>query len=105
MGGHRKDGQPSPGLLRDIDNAIEKWERRPEPISLPQDVVQSTGTIHEGDRTKVRVRVPMLVAYTMTVECEGEVIAWTKKAVQAEVKTPDGRTLRAWVWGSAVQRM
>lgn len=104
MGGRRKDGGLSHGVQRDIDRCLDEWDKRPEPVSLSQTVVEATGNVHEGDGTWVRAQVPMMVAYTTTEMVEGRVVAWTPRAVKVEFEMPGGRPGTAWVWASAVER-
>lgn len=84
---------------------MESWRRRPEPISLSPAEVRATGYPHEGDGTRVRVLMPHLVSYTEHIELEGVVEGWTPRAVRVRATYPDGRSVTAWVWASAVTRI
>ena len=74
-------------------------------MSLPAATMRASGRVHEGDGTRVQVMMPHLVCYTTVLELEGVVEAWTPKAVRVVAKHPDGRTVSAWVWASAVTRV
>lgn len=56
-------------------------------------------------RTPVALPVWAWVRYQAgPVRVEAEAVAWTPRAVAVRWSTPDGRTDRAWVWASAVER-
>lgn len=105
MGGRRKDGKPSPSLERDFEKVERHWETRPEPISLPPDLVRQTGSIHKGDGTRVLAQIPFKIAYTNVEPLEAVVDEWTRDAVKVGFETRDGRLLSAWVWANAVRRL
>ena len=105
MGGRRKDGSLPPGVAGDEERVLERWHRRPEPISLSPAEVRASGRPHEGDGTRVRVLMPHLVSYTEHIELEGVVEGWTRRAVRVRATHPDGRSVTAWVWAGAVKRI
>lgn len=85
--------------------ALEKWDLRPEPISLPESVVERTGPKRSGDRVPVRVMMPIKVFFETTIELEGVVTDWTSRAVRVSATMPDGRVIDGWVWANAVDRI
>lgn len=105
MGGTRKDGTITGRGQNDIDRMIDRWEREPKPVSLPQSTVALTGARREGDGTRVRALVPMETRYIETVDVEAEVIAWTARAVLVRAVLQEGKAPQeVWVWSSAVMR-
>ena len=77
---------------------------RPEPISLTDAELDKAHTrvteAHEPIPVRAWVRFP-----ERPVHANGRAVAWTNRAVLIEWETPDGRTVRAWVWASAVERV
>ena len=106
MGGRTKDGNMTRRGQGDIDRMIQRWEREPKPMSLPSDAVELTGKRREGNGTRVRALVPMETRYVETIDVEGEVIAWTPRAILVRaVLTPGKAPEEVWVWASAVHRV
>lgn len=105
VGGKTKDGNLTRRGQQDIDRMIERWEREPEHVSLPQATVDRTGRRRKGEPVPVKALIPMETRYIESLEVEGEAIAWTDRAVlvRAVVK-PGHRAVEVWVWASAVQR-
>lgn len=85
--------------------AVEKWDLKPDAISLPESVVERTGPTRAGESVPVRVMMPMKVFFETTIELEGVVTEWTARAVNVTAQMPDGRSVSAWVWANAVDRM
>ena len=81
MGGKTKDGNVTQKGQRDIDRMIERWEREPTHVSLPQGTVDRTGRRRRGEPVPVRALIPMETRYVESLEVEGEAIAWTDRAV------------------------
>jgi len=106
MGGKTKDGNMTRRGQNDLDRMIARWEREPSPVSLPQTTVDQTGTRHDGDGTRVRALIPMETRYVESIDVEGEVIAWTPRAVLVRaVLAPGKAPQNVWVWASAVKRV
>lgn len=92
---------------RNAAKLIDKLDRDPQPMNLPYEVVQASGRRREA-KTPVRVRalVPMQIAYTEMRAIDGEVIAWTDKAVLVRYAPGQGAQARTvWVWANAVTRV
>ena len=105
MGGKTKDGNVTQKGQRDIDRMIERWEREPTHVSLPQGTVDRTGRRRRGEPVPVRALIPMETRYVESLEVEGEAIAWTDRAVLVRAVVQPGRKpVDVWVWASAVQR-
>jgi hypothetical protein len=82
---------------------IDQVAVRPQPISLTDDEL-------DKERSTVRAAaepIPVVawVRFPETpIRAEARAVAWTDRAVLIEWEHADGRTLRCWVWASAVQR-
>ncbi len=106
MGGKKKDGSLTMQGQSDVDRMIARWEREPQPVSLPQSTVDLTGTRKPAAGTRVRALIPMETRYVESLDVECEVLAYTARAVlvRAVVK-PGAQPVDVWVWSSAVQRV
>ncbi len=106
MGGTTKDGKITQRGQEDIDRMIARWEREPRHVSLPQSTVDMTGERHEGDGTRVRALIPMETRYVEHISVDGEVLAWTPRAVLVRAVLKAGHAPSdVWVWASAVKRI
>jgi len=105
MGGRRKDGRAPRSLDIDGERVERQWARRPTPIHIPDSVLRQTGKEHECAPVPVRALVPVRYAYEDLLEVEGEVVAWTPRAVLVRAVLIPGHTPQhVWVWANAVTR-
>jgi hypothetical protein len=82
------------------DSAINEAVTRPTPISLsPAEIGGHVTDAVDGLPVTAWVRFP-----ETPIQVEGKAVAWTDRAVWVEFTMHNGRTLRAWVWASAVKR-
>lgn len=87
------------GQLADIEDAAE---RRPKPISLPDEIVRASGRRHdEKQPIPVRVHVPVHIAYTTVELVDAEAIAWTTGGLALVRFTPAGERHPVYVWVAA----
>lgn len=76
---------------------------RGEPQSLTDAELERD--IQPLTRTPVAMPVRAWVRYEGgAIQVDAEAVAWTARAVAIRWEAPDGRTDRAWVWASAVER-
>lgn len=86
--------------------ALERWDLKPDAISLPDSVVERTGPRRSGQSSvPVRVMMPIKVFFETTIELEGVVTEWTARTVRVDATMPDGRVISGWVWANAVDRI
>lgn len=92
--------------LRGVQALIRRLDRKPQPVDLPVEVVERTGARRDAfDPVPVRAVIPVTYQYTDVLEVDGEVIAWTKKAVLVRAVLEPGAAPRdVWVWANAVTR-
>lgn len=86
----------------------EAMERRPKPVSLPDNFVRHTGRRRDEPRpVPVRAVVPVRVAYNDVIETDAEVIAWTPGGAVLIRYTPEGErfAVYVWLWANAVRRI
>ena len=87
-----------------MDRRINQMVTRPQPISLSDLELDKD---HQPVRTpSTPVPVWAWVRFPEApIRASGRAIAWTDRAVLVEWEDADGRTYRAWVWASAVERI
>lgn len=91
---------------RGMEMFLRNMDRRPTPTQLPDAVLETTGRRREAQLpAKVTAHIPVSYAYTDTLTVDGEVVAWTDKAVLVRaVLTPGTEPQHVWVWANAVKR-
>lgn len=91
---------------RGVQAFIRRMDRKPSPLSLPEEIIATTGDRKDADGgVPVHAVIPVSYAYTDVLAVEGEVIAWTKSAVLVRAVLEPGTEPRdVWVWANAVRR-
>lgn len=93
---------------KDLAAEAEAYDRRPKPVSLPDNFVRHTGRRRDEPRpVPVRAVVPVRVAYNDVIETDAEVLAWTPGGAVLIRYTPEGDrfAVYVWLWANAVRRI
>jgi hypothetical protein len=86
----------------------EARDRKPKPVSLPDNFVRHTGRRRDEQRpVLVRAVVPVRIAYNDVIETDAEVLAWTPGGAVLIRYTPEGERFpeHVWLWANAVRRI
>lgn len=86
----------------------EEWDRRQQPVSIPDAIVRATGRRKDEPRpVPVQALVPVHVTYSDVVEVTGEVIASTPGGAVLVRFIPPGQrsNVHVWLWANAVRRL
>lgn len=99
MGSNRRYPDLGNKLAREREEAQAMREREPTSLTPAElDLGREPLT-----KTPLRRPVHAWVRYgERAVRVEGEVVAWTTRAVAVKWTTPDGAEHKAWLWNSAV---
>ncbi len=101
MGSNRRYGDRLGG---DLDRRVEQLATRPQPISLTDRELDTDHARPHQPANPVRVRAWVRFPET-PIHTVAWATAWTDRAVHIEWQDAEGRTMRAWVWASAVERI
>lgn len=90
----------------DTNRMIKRVERYPRPNPVPDDVVAMTGSRHDAaDPVPVDALIPVTYQYSDVLQVQGEVVAWTPRAVLVKAVLQPGHSPSfIWVWANAVKR-
>lgn len=101
----RRDGL-SPKAESDIDRMIDRWNAKSIPLGLAKRQAERTGSPRMCDEpVPVTVSLQMIRTWVDDALLDGEVIAYTPRAVLVRVKIPGWEEPQdVWVWANAVQR-
>ena len=88
----------------DIDRRIEQVVTRPEPASLSDAELDKPNSKVTAATEPIPVRAWVRFPEA-PIRATARALAWTDRAVLVEWETADRRTVRAWVWASAVERI
>lgn len=91
-------------VAEDISRRIEQVVTRPEPITLSDAELGKPHSTVTPAPTPIPVKAWVRFPET-PVRVTGRALAWTDRAALVEWETGDRRTVRAWVWASAVERV
>lgn len=86
----------------------EALDRRPKPVSLPDNFVRHTGRRRDEARpVPVRAVIPVRIAYNDVIETDAEALAWTSGGAVLIRYTPEGERFARYVWlrANAVRRI
>jgi len=101
----RRDGLTAT-QASDIDRMLDRWRTTPVPLGLTRRQTERSGLPRVCDEP-VPVSVSLQVTYTWVDDqtVDGEVIAFTPKAVLVRMQLPGWtEPQEIWVWANAVER-
>ena len=87
---------------------LDRWDRKPTAVQIPDAVLEQTGKERDCSSSPVAVRamIPVKYSYEDMLEVDGEVVAWTDRAVLVRAVLIEGHAPQhVWVWANAVKRL
>ena len=100
-----KRGDLSPTAASDIDRMLDRWNAKSIPLGLAKRQAERTGLPRMCEPVPVTVSLQMIRTWVDDQVLDGEVIAYTSKAVLVRMELPGWtEPQEVWVWANAVER-
>lgn len=89
----------------DIDRMLDRWRTTPIPLGLTRRQTEQSGLPRHCDPVPVTVSLQVTHTWVDDKTVDGEVIAYTPKAVLVRMQLPGWtEPQEIWVWANAVER-